>query len=85
MSEFNVKKFFSPPKNILIGFIALYILIMAVVGIASKTLFVSTCSTCSANIPNTFLYYLVSMIIVYFLFCWAIHVWGKLTVKLENK
>ncbi|MFH1916832.1 MAG: hypothetical protein ABIJ21_06240 [Nanoarchaeota archaeon] len=77
--KFDTRQFFILPKRHLISFILLYAFLLLLIKLITKSLTVQKCPICGTDLVATAIFHLFTIGIVYFLFCWIIHMWKKAT------
>lgn len=77
MNNFTPRIFFIQPKKSLIAFIAFYVFFMIILALITRSVGIKFCSSCHPDALATLLYYLLSLGLMYFLFCWIIYMWKK--------
>lgn len=77
MTGFNPRAFFIHPKKTLFAFIIFYLFLMSILAIITGRATIKSCSSCAPDLIATVLYYMITVGLTYFLFCWMNYMWKK--------
>ncbi len=77
MSNFNPRTFLIQPKRTRLAFIIFYVFFMIILALITRSVGIKFCTSCGLDVIATLLYYLLSLGLMYFLFCWTIYMWKK--------